>query len=209
MTNCTNCGKELTYEAKFCPECGKEIKEEKLCQNCGSAITDGAKFCIECGGAVLDEKVDSKIEENTSSEVLECEPVAVSECNKSKSNSILAFAFAVPALVCALYCIKDVISMLFIFLPSMIVFFALSKSFAKKYKKEASKTNGFIKASSILTKIALPVGIVFACLCIVSGIVSFFTSPMWKEIVSEVLVFIDELLYEVETELLYELGISK
>ena len=35
---------------RFCPKCGKEIKEKKgkFCPNCGTP-TNGARFCSNCG----------------------------------------------------------------------------------------------------------------------------------------------------------------
>ena len=70
------------------------------------------------------------------------------------------------------------------------------------------RENKFIKASRILTKIALPVGIVFACISFVSAVVAFFTSPAWQSFFQEIITLIDELFYEIETELLYELGVA-
>ena len=53
--NCPKCGIELADTAKFCLECGFNIKEyeEKnayvFCPNCGAKYERGAKFCMECG----------------------------------------------------------------------------------------------------------------------------------------------------------------
>ena len=46
---CEQCGAELLDGAKYCTNCGKEYKEEKMCPNCNAPIKDGAKFCTRCG----------------------------------------------------------------------------------------------------------------------------------------------------------------
>ena len=46
---CEQCGAELLDGAKYCTNCGKEYKEEKMCPNCNAPIKDGAKFCTKCG----------------------------------------------------------------------------------------------------------------------------------------------------------------
>lgn len=46
---CEQCGAELLDDAKYCTNCGKECKEEKMCPNCNAPIKDGAKFCTKCG----------------------------------------------------------------------------------------------------------------------------------------------------------------
>lgn len=209
MKICSNCKKELIDEAKFCSECGLEIKEKKLCQNCGGELKDDMKFCVECGTAVasradaenepvkkaepIQETIDAQIKENEAPGVVK------------KSSYILSLAFGIASLVCAVLSADNFLKTILFFLPSMVVFLILSKCFTRQYYKEADSENKFIKAARILTKIALPVGIVFACISFVSAVVSFFTSSFWQEI----LVFIEDLFYEIETELLYELGLSK
>ena len=221
MKICSNCKKELIDEAKFCSECGLEIKEKKLCQNCGGELKDDMKFCVKCGTAVALVQ-DSENEPAREAEpVKEAEPVNEAEPVEEasaveikedtaprkvkKSNYILSLAFGIASLVCAVLSADNFLKTILFFLPSMVVFLILSKCFTRQYYKEADSENKFIKAARILTRIALPVGIVFACLSFVSAVVSFFTSSFWQEI----LVFIEDLFYEIETELVYELGLSK
>ena len=54
MAICTECGKEVDDEARFCANCGTEmVKEEesqtKFCTNCGFEMEKATKFCPECG----------------------------------------------------------------------------------------------------------------------------------------------------------------
>ncbi|MBQ4108576.1 MAG: zinc ribbon domain-containing protein [Clostridia bacterium] len=215
MKICSNCKNELTDEAKFCSECGSEIKEKKLCQNCGGELKDDMKFCVECGTAVATVQ-DAENEPVSEAEpVNEAEPVEKASAVEikedtaprkvKKSNYILSLAFGIASLACAVLSADNFLKTILFFLPSMVVSLILSKCFTRQYYKEADSENKFIKASRILTRIALPVGIVFACISFVSAVVSFFTSSFWQEI----LFFIEDLFYEIETELLYELGISK
>ena len=44
---CPNCKKQVS--GKFCSECGTKKSEEKKCTNCGKVVEPNAKFCPECG----------------------------------------------------------------------------------------------------------------------------------------------------------------
>jgi membrane protease subunit (stomatin/prohibitin family) len=46
---CPNCNAPLEKNAKFCPECGAAIQNDKFCTNCGAKVKADAKFCPECG----------------------------------------------------------------------------------------------------------------------------------------------------------------
>jgi TOMM system kinase/cyclase fusion protein len=47
---CTGCGFENSDEAKFCIECGIQLRNR--CTNCGSENLPQAKFCSECGESI-------------------------------------------------------------------------------------------------------------------------------------------------------------
>lgn len=51
MAYCKNCGTKLDDGAKFCPECGAEIKDNgtKFCAKCGNERKGTEKFCSQCG----------------------------------------------------------------------------------------------------------------------------------------------------------------
>ncbi len=57
---CSNCGKEVDADAKFCPHCGQNLKEApsqsggNTCAECGAELKPGAKFCAACGSPVVD-----------------------------------------------------------------------------------------------------------------------------------------------------------
>ena len=46
--SCPNCEAPLASNAKFCPECGAQLKIKSKCV-CGTSLTPGTKFCPECG----------------------------------------------------------------------------------------------------------------------------------------------------------------
>lgn len=46
---CTNCGKPLAPDAKFCSNCGTAVVTKKFCGNCGAKVDGNAKFCSNCG----------------------------------------------------------------------------------------------------------------------------------------------------------------
>jgi DNA-directed RNA polymerase subunit M/transcription elongation factor TFIIS len=46
---CPKCEAPLATNAKFCPNCGANLKVAEKCAKCGARLTPGAKFCPECG----------------------------------------------------------------------------------------------------------------------------------------------------------------
>ena len=49
---CPKCEAPLAANAKFCPECGANLKQKELCSKCGAKLLPNAKFCGECGEKV-------------------------------------------------------------------------------------------------------------------------------------------------------------
>lgn len=52
VAQCPKCGATLGTNAKFCPECGHNLKAAAHCSECGEKLKDGAKFCSSCGAKV-------------------------------------------------------------------------------------------------------------------------------------------------------------
>ena len=50
--SCPQCESPLQSNAKFCPECGAQLKVGTNCPACGNVLTPGTKFCPECGEKV-------------------------------------------------------------------------------------------------------------------------------------------------------------
>jgi hypothetical protein len=49
VATCPQCEAELAENAKFCPECGHNLRAAAFCGECGEKLKPGAKFCAECG----------------------------------------------------------------------------------------------------------------------------------------------------------------
>lgn len=51
---CKHCGKQLSENAQFCPNCGWEryVPVPFKCENCGTIIPKGSEFCTKCGWSV-------------------------------------------------------------------------------------------------------------------------------------------------------------
>lgn len=47
--SCPKCEAALEANAKFCPECGEQLKTKAFCIGCGAQLKPGSKFCPECG----------------------------------------------------------------------------------------------------------------------------------------------------------------
>ncbi len=75
MPFCSNCGKELSDEAKFCPECGNPMisslsqrivrfeGEVHKCPNCGEVIPSFTRNCPACGYEIREAKAASSVKE--------------------------------------------------------------------------------------------------------------------------------------------------
>lgn len=48
---CDVCGKENSYSANYCVECGNglEVEEANYCQHCNTRHYEGQKNCVTCG----------------------------------------------------------------------------------------------------------------------------------------------------------------
>lgn len=53
QASCPKCEAPLASNAKFCPECGAQLKVKVQCPSCGSKLDPGSKFCQECGEKIL------------------------------------------------------------------------------------------------------------------------------------------------------------
>ena len=58
-TRCLYCGKPLSVEAKYYPECGKNVKRlvagsGKRCSYCSTEVPEDAVFCPSCGAQFED-----------------------------------------------------------------------------------------------------------------------------------------------------------
>ncbi len=52
VASCPKCQTPLQTNAKFCPNCGHNLKTASHCTECGAKLAPGAKFCAECGTKV-------------------------------------------------------------------------------------------------------------------------------------------------------------
>ena len=46
---CIQCGNYVEKHAKFCPDCGSNLKTHLTCHKCGEQMPRDAKFCSTCG----------------------------------------------------------------------------------------------------------------------------------------------------------------
>jgi hypothetical protein len=52
LISCYECGKQISDQAKACPNCGAPVKapeKKKFCKYCGTQITESVTFCPACG----------------------------------------------------------------------------------------------------------------------------------------------------------------
>jgi RNA polymerase subunit RPABC4/transcription elongation factor Spt4 len=66
--SCSNCGKELPDDAKFCLGCGSQVAtpDEKpiprFCLQCGVQLSEDARFCLTCGTLVTTDETSRRQE---------------------------------------------------------------------------------------------------------------------------------------------------
>lgn len=46
---CPNCGHDIPFGSKFCPDCGANLSATVTCTKCGATLPAGSKFCPSCG----------------------------------------------------------------------------------------------------------------------------------------------------------------
>jgi membrane protease subunit (stomatin/prohibitin family) len=46
---CPNCGHDIPFGSKFCPDCGANLSATVTCPQCGATLPAGSKFCPNCG----------------------------------------------------------------------------------------------------------------------------------------------------------------
>jgi hypothetical protein len=56
---CTNCGKEVDNNAKFCGSCGKPIAVSGFCPACGAQTSAAAEVCSGCGTRLVSQVAPS------------------------------------------------------------------------------------------------------------------------------------------------------
>jgi membrane protease subunit (stomatin/prohibitin family) len=49
VASCPACGAPQETNARFCPQCGHDLKAAKHCTQCGAKLQPEAKFCADCG----------------------------------------------------------------------------------------------------------------------------------------------------------------
>lgn len=61
LMNCPECGKEISDQATFCPNCGTPTKkgETKFCKYCGEQIDKECVVCPKCGKQIEELKGNS------------------------------------------------------------------------------------------------------------------------------------------------------
>lgn len=49
---CTQCGQEVVSEARFCSQCGQQLR--LACQGCDTENPSGSRFCYHCGRSLTE-----------------------------------------------------------------------------------------------------------------------------------------------------------
>lgn len=62
---CKYCNAEIGHDARFCPNCGKDLSSLAKCVNCGEFLDDEGSYCPQCGAKQPDseESADNYVEE--------------------------------------------------------------------------------------------------------------------------------------------------
>ena len=49
LVKCSECGKQVSDQAKVCVHCGCPIEKKQFCPECGKEVSDKATVCPTCG----------------------------------------------------------------------------------------------------------------------------------------------------------------
>lgn len=50
---CCACSAHITSDARFCSQCGSEVKTVRVCESCGRQSGTDARFCSGCGQSLV------------------------------------------------------------------------------------------------------------------------------------------------------------
>lgn len=100
ITNCPNCGAEVSYSSSFCNSCGAKIPQQPQtrpqndntvrCSNCGNYVPKGYKFCTACGNVMNVPAEDSVVTAESDAPAEESAAAVCPSCGK-EVNSDMAF----------------------------------------------------------------------------------------------------------------------
>lgn len=60
LMKCPECGKEMSEQAKKCPNCGY-VNSFTICSECGAKLSEGAAVCPHCGNVLKKKKPHKKV----------------------------------------------------------------------------------------------------------------------------------------------------
>ena len=60
LIKCSECEKEFSDKASFCPNCGNPIRLDNVCPECNSSDFDG-EVCLNCGFESIEEKYNNNV----------------------------------------------------------------------------------------------------------------------------------------------------
>ena len=94
---CNKCGKQLTEDTTFCPECGNKIEKEVetiFCNKCGKKLEGDTTFCPECGNKIASDVVNNNVIQTNTSKI----NTNVTQTNISNINTNVAQTNIKPAI---------------------------------------------------------------------------------------------------------------
>ena len=142
----------------------------KYCAHCGAELVAGAKFCVYCGNQVPVTEDKNEQQEPifvNSTPVTNNEPKAEQKeapkaaAPKSEPQSQVSGADAVPSMVfgilsvfMAFFSMYPILG--FIFTGLAIAFICVAKSVRRRFVRDYGMDNGFSRAGSITSTVAIP-----------------------------------------------------
>lgn len=142
----------------------------KYCAHCGAELVKDAKFCVYCGNAVqtIEEKTEQEPIFVNSTPVHEEEPrveqreaprAAPAQNTEPKkqvsgADAIPSMVFGILSVILSFFCMYPVVG--FVFTGLLIAFVCVAKSIRRRFVRDYGMDNGFSRAGSITSTVAIP-----------------------------------------------------
>jgi hypothetical protein len=149
MKFCAHCGAELVKDAKFCVYCGNEIKilEEQPEKIFTTVVNEPEKEAVNESEGKAQNEAEKSAPESQQAYTEPKEQV-------SGADAIPSMVFGILSVIFSFFCMYFVVG--FVFMGLSIAFVCAAKSIRRRFVRVYGMDNGFSRAGSITSTVAIP-----------------------------------------------------